>query len=127
MSNDNYSTPVTRERQDDLRVSTENLHDRMQRFLHRPLDSIEVSGLAEELDGLAEEFRAVRNKSVDDYQDQTVRKYRVLVKSVSQYWTTIECTDAEKWAVARDTDGGIFEEIGEGSWQIESVESHDEF
>ena len=122
MSNDNYSTPVRPNRQERLKALTEELHDRMQRFLNHPLDSIEVSGLAEELDGLAREFRAVRNQSVDDYQDQTVRKYRVLVESVSQYQGTIEATDAQKWDDARLLDGGEFEEIGEGTWQIQSVE-----
>ncbi len=124
MSNDQFSTPVTRERQADLKDRTEELHDRMQRFLNHPLDSIEVSGLAEELEGLAEEFRAVRNLSVEDYQDQTVREYRVVVESVSSYSAIIEATDAEKWAVAKALDGGEFTELGEGTWQIQSVESY---
>jgi len=34
----------------------------------------------------------------------------------------IECTDADKWAEARAQDGGIFEETGEGSWNVQTVE-----
>lgn len=125
MSNDNYSAPVTAERQDNLKLRTEELHGRMQRFLHHPLDSIELSGLAEELDSLAEQFRAVRNLSVDDHQDQTVREYRVVVESVSSYSAIIEATDAEKWAVAKALDGGEFTELGEGTWHIQSVEAYE--
>ncbi len=125
MSNDQYSTPVRPDRQERLKTSTEELHGRMQRFLHHPLDSTELSGLAEELEGLADEFRAVRNRSVDDYQDQTVREYRVVVESVSSYSAIIEATDAEKWAVAKALDGGEFTELGEGTWQIQSVEAYE--
>lgn len=117
-----YSAPVRPDRQATLKDRTEGTTDRLRRFLSHPLDSIEVKDLADEIEGLAEHFRAVAVKSVDEHQDQTVRQYRVLVKSVSQYVTTIDCTDAEKWAIARDADGGEFEEIGEGTWQVESVD-----
>jgi len=126
MSNDTYSAPVTAERQENLKDRTEELHDRMQRFLHHPLDSIEVHGLGEELEGLAAQFKAVSERSVDEHQDQTIRKYRVVVNSHSKFETEIECRDCDKWAVAQDTDGGVFTEIGEGTWHIQAVELVDE-
>lgn len=125
MSNDNYSAPVTTERQDDLKELTEGTTERLKRFLNAPLDSIEVNGLADEIEGLAGRFRAVAVASVDDHQDQTVREYRVLVRSVSFYSAIIEATDAEKWAVAKAMDGGEFTELGDGSWEVESVESYE--
>jgi len=123
--NDSWSAPVSAERQEDLKLRVESQRDRFARFLHTPLDSIEVNGLATELEDLAAQFRAVARRSNDEHQDPTVRTYRVLVNSHSQYEVEIEATEAEKWAVARDTDGGIFNEIGEGTWQIQSVEAID--
>ena len=122
MSNDQYSAPVTAERQDNLKRRTEEQRDRFARFLHHPLDSIEVNGLADELEDLAQQYRAVASRSNDEHQDQTVREYRVVVESVSSYSAIIEATDAEKWAVAKALDGGEFTELGEGSWQVQSVE-----
>jgi hypothetical protein len=122
MSNDNYSAPVYPARQEMLKRQTTELNERMNRFLHHPCDSIELSGLAEELEGLAANFRAARDRSVEEHQDPELHKYRVLVNSVQMFECEIECTDAERMAVARDTDGGIFTEIGEGTWSIESVE-----
>ena len=119
---DNYNAPVTAERQADLKRRTEAQRDRFARFLHHPVDSIELVGLADELEALAGQYRAVATRSRDEHQDETVRTYRVLVESVSQYEVEIECTDADNWAEARAQDGGIFTEIGEGSWTIQSVE-----
>lgn len=122
MSNDTYSAPVFPPRQEALKRQTEELNARMNRFLHSPLDSIELHGLAEELEGLSMQFRRASERSVEEHLDKTVYKYRVLVTSVSHYECEIESTDADRMQVARDTDGGEFEEIGEGSWTIESVE-----
>ena len=68
---DQYSAPVTPERQDSLKRRTEEQRDRFARFLHTPLDSIEVAGLATELEDLAAVYRAVAARSVDEHQDQT--------------------------------------------------------
>ena len=122
MSSDSFVAPVNPERREQARLQAESLSARLRIHLNGHFQSTDLHGLAEELDGLSRQFRAMAENSVDDYQDPTVRQYRVLVKSVSQYVTTIECTDAEKWAIARDADGGEFEELGEGTWQIESVE-----
>ena len=122
MSSDSFVAPVNPERREQARLQADSLSRRLQTHLSGHFQSTDLHGLAEELDHLSRQFRAVAEKSVEEYQDPTVRKYRVLVKSVSQYAVTIEATDAEKWAVARDTDGGEFEEIGVGTWQIESVE-----
>ena len=119
---DQYSAPVTAERHENLKRRTEEQGDRFARFFNHRLDSIELSGLAEELEDLARSYRAVATRSRDEHQDPTIRKYRVVVESISQYEVEIECTEAEKWAVAKDTDGGIFCEIGEGSWQVQTVE-----
>lgn len=122
MSNDQYSAPVFPPRQEMLKRMTKELNDRMQRFHNAPLDSIELHGLAEELEDLSQKYRLASERSVEEHLDKTVRKYRVYVESVSMYETEIECTDAERMQVARDTDGGIFTEIGSGSWTIKSVE-----
>lgn len=122
MSSDSFVAPVNPERREQARLQAEELSRRLQIHLDGHFQSTDLHGLAEELDGLSRQFRAMAEKSVDEYQDPTVRKYRVLVKSVCQYAVTIEATDAEKWAVARDTDGGEFEELGVGTWQIESIE-----
>jgi hypothetical protein len=122
MSNDTYSAPVFPPRQAALKRQTEDLNARMNRFLHSPLDSIDLHGLAEELEGLSQQFRRASERSVEEHLDKDIHKYRVLVTSVSRYECEIESTDADRMQVARDTDGGIFSEIGEGSWTIESVE-----
>ncbi len=122
MSSDSFVAPVNPERREQARLQADSLSARLRIHLNGHFQSTDLHGLAEELDGLSRQFRAMAENSVDDYQDQTVRKYEIRVKSISHYKTTVECTDAEKWAVARDTDGGEFEEVGVGSWQIESVE-----
>lgn len=122
MSSDSYMAPVYPPRQEMLKLMTEELTGRLARFHNGRLDSIELHGLAEELDGLAAKYRAASERSVEEHVDPTVRKYRVFVESVSHYEVEIESTDADKMQVARDTDGGIFDEIGEGSWTIKSVE-----
>lgn len=68
MSNDSYSAPVIPERQEFLKLRTEELRDRFARFFNHPLDSIELHGLAEELDGLADQLRAVSERSVDEHK-----------------------------------------------------------
>ena len=122
MSNDSYSAPVFPPRQESLKRQTEELNARMNRFLHSPLDSIDLHGLADELEGLSRQFRSASERSVEEHLDKTVYKYRVLVTSVSHYEVEIQTTAADRKQVARDTDGGTFSEIGEGSWTIESVE-----
>lgn len=122
---DSYSAPVSPERQENLKLRHDSLAGRLQRFLHHPLDSIELRDLADEIEGLAMQFRAVATKSVDEHQDDTVREYRVVVESVSTFSAIIEATDAEKWAVAKAMDGGDFTELGEGTWQIQSVEAYE--
>lgn len=119
---DSYSAPVAPERQENLKLRFDSLSGRLQRFLHQRLDSMELRDLADEIEGLAVQFRAVANKSNDEHQDPTIREYRVLVESVSSYSAIIEATDAEKWAVAKALDGGEFTELGEGTWQVQSVE-----
>lgn len=122
MSSDSYSAPVNAERREKARRMIENVHGWTQRNLDGHFDSIALHSVAEELEGISREIRAMSERSVEEFRDPEIRKYRVVVSSTSKYETEIECLDCDKWAVARDTDGGIFEEIGEGTWTIESIE-----
>ncbi len=122
MSSDSYSAPVNAERRDKARRMIENVAGWSKRNLDGHFDSIVLHGLAEEFEGLSRQFRAMSENSVDEYQDPTIREYRVVVESVSSYSAFIECTDADKWTVARALDGGEFVEFGDGSWQIQTVE-----
>lgn len=123
MSSDSFVAPVNPERREQARLQADSLSRRLRIHLDGHFQSTDLHGLAEELDGLSRQFRAMAEKSVDDYQDPEIRKYEVRVSSISHYKVEIECTDAEKWAEARAQDGGIFEEVGVGSWTIESVEA----
>jgi len=122
VSSDSYSAPVNAERREKARRMIENVAGWSARNLDGHFDSIALHGVAEELEGMSRQFRAMSERSVDEYQDPTPRKYRVVVSSTSKYETEIECLDCDKWAEARARDGGEFTEIGEGTWHIESVE-----
>ena len=69
MSNDNYNAPVIPERLENLKGRTESLSSRLAIYWNGTLDSMELSGLAEELDDLAAQYRSVRNRSVEEHQD----------------------------------------------------------
>lgn len=69
MSNDNYNAPVIPERLQFLKQRTTDLQERFNRFWNHTLDSMELSGLADELEWLAESYRACRDKSVTEHQE----------------------------------------------------------
>jgi hypothetical protein len=122
VSSDSYSAPVNAERREKARRMIENVHGWTQRNLDGHFDSIALHSVADELEGISRQIRAMSERSVDEYRDPDVHKYRVVVSSTSKYETEIECLDCDKWTEARARDGGEFSEIGEGTWHIESVE-----
>jgi hypothetical protein len=69
VSNDNYNAPVTPERLEFLKQRTMDQQERFRRYWNGTLDSMDLSGLADELEWLAESYRAARDKSVDDHQN----------------------------------------------------------
>lgn len=65
----NYSAPVNRERRDSARGKAKALRERLDIHLKDRFDSITLYGLADELEGLAEQFRAIGSKSIDDHKE----------------------------------------------------------
>ncbi len=70
MSNDSYSAPVKPDRQEWLKAKTEGLSDRLSVFHNKPMDSIDLHGLAEELHMLANDYRAVSEQAVEEHIEQ---------------------------------------------------------
>lgn len=121
----NYSAPVNADRREKARIMADNVNSRINMHLNGHFDSCTLQGLADELEEVVRQYRAMGDRSVDEHRDDEIHKYEILVRSVSHYRLTIECTEAEKWTKAREQDGGIFEEIGTGTWEIESVDRAD--
>ena len=57
--NDNYSAPIPEAHEKACRDKAEALSQRLQIHLKGKFDSICLNGLADELDGLADEFRLI--------------------------------------------------------------------
>lgn len=74
--NDQYSAPITREVQEFLQQRLTEQRERFSRFFNSRLDSIELNGLADELDWLSESFRAAADKAnrqhIGGYRMRTV-------------------------------------------------------
>jgi len=65
---DSFSAPVHKARQEWLRFKNENLAARLQIAFNSTLDTIDLHGFAEEIEGLAVDYRAVVTLSIDEYQ-----------------------------------------------------------
>jgi len=70
MSNDSYSAPVRKDRQAWLKAKLDSLNERLARFHNSPMDSIDLHGLAEELEGLSEDYRRVSEQAVEEHLEK---------------------------------------------------------
>ncbi len=65
---DSFSAPVHKARAAWLATKAENLAAIIKIDLSKPLDSIAIHHLADDLEGLARDFRVVVEKSIDEYE-----------------------------------------------------------
>lgn len=65
---DSFSAPVHKARQEWLRGKNENLAARLQIAFNHPMDSIEIHHLGEEIEDLANSYKLVVEKSIEEFQ-----------------------------------------------------------
>lgn len=70
---DSYSAPVRREVRDFLKGSANNLRDRLAIFHNRTMDSIDLHGLADELEGIARDYRDAADAAIDEHREGASR------------------------------------------------------
>lgn len=92
--NDQYSAPVTAERLGTLKGKTEALTDRLAIFHNHPLDSIELLGLADELEGLAQDYRGIATLSVEEHVEAHAARRFEVQHLIGHDWENISHEDA---------------------------------